>query len=328
MSAAPGRSAHRAAYALHAEAPVRRAPSAPGPSPQLGATAARCVACSPWRSSALSRDPAAGDPLHGPALGARPTRARQRARRRRRGGRAAGARPRARRGGRDRGAAPVDRAAPGRGSRGRWRVIAARAGTLPYLGTRWSSCHRRGARRVHRSVRGCWCPPAMRARRSSASTGAPPARRSPPRLDRATRVRGHAPTPALDIRGQRTRWASCSCERPHELQLAADAGARAGARLRRLARGLPPRDDRPLAALLGAAWSAAGPSTATSASGCARNGATLVLWARDRRRSREPIEPPQGAFGRRHGFVQGGSGPSPTAPASRPRGRRRCSCTS
>src|SRR5947209_1667418 len=48
-----------------------------------------------------------------------------------------------------------------------------------------------------------------------------------------------------------------------ELQLAAAAGARAGARIRRLARGLPPRRARPLAALLGAA----GPSPAGLARG-------------------------------------------------------------
>ena len=49
----------------------------------------------------------------------------------------------------------------------------------------------------------------MRDRRSSASTGARARAEVEPRLDRATALAGSAYT-GLDIRGQRTRWASCS----------------------------------------------------------------------------------------------------------------------
>ena len=57
---------------------------------------------------------------------------------------------------------------------------------------------------------------------------------------------------ALSIRSQIDALGVLLGQGRHELQLAPAAGPRAGARLRRLARGLPPGDPRPLPALLGA----------------------------------------------------------------------------
>ena len=56
--------------------------------------------------------------------------------------------------------------------------IAERAGTVPYLGARWSWSPSRVARACTVAASACWFPPAMPARRWSASTAGPRARRS------------------------------------------------------------------------------------------------------------------------------------------------------
>ena len=87
--------------------------------------------------------------------------------------------------------------------------IAARAGTLPYLGTTLTLVPQAGRTRAHRRGDELLVPagdarPALerfyrRAARSEIE----------PRLDRATALAGR-PYRDLQIRGQRTRWASCS----------------------------------------------------------------------------------------------------------------------
>ena len=94
-----------------------------------------------------------------------------------------------------------------------------------------------------------------------------------PRLDAAVARAGTAYT-GLTIRGQRTRWASCSSTRRDVVQLAPPARPRGGPRLRGRARGLPPRGHGPLAALLGAAR-VARPDWREHAAGCA---ATARRW--------------------------------------------------
>jgi predicted metal-dependent hydrolase len=87
--------------------------------------------------------------------------------------------------------------------------IAARAGTVPYLGAPLELVPQPGRTRVHRAGGRLLVPagdahPAIERfyRRSArAEIG--------PRLDRATALAGSAYS-ALDIRAQRTRWASCS----------------------------------------------------------------------------------------------------------------------
>jgi hypothetical protein len=87
--------------------------------------------------------------------------------------------------------------------------VAARAGTLPYLGIDLRLVPEPGRERVHRRGQLLLVPagdprPAIerfyrrRARLEIA-----------PRLDRASAISGHRYA-GLDIRGQRTRWASCS----------------------------------------------------------------------------------------------------------------------
>jgi predicted metal-dependent hydrolase len=87
--------------------------------------------------------------------------------------------------------------------------IAARAGTLPYLDTVLELVPQAGRTRVHRDGARLLVPaadarPALERfyRRSARAEIAP-------RLDRASTLAGLSYT-ALDIRGQRTRWASCS----------------------------------------------------------------------------------------------------------------------
>ena len=76
--------------------------------------------------------------------------------------------------------------------------------------------------------------------------------RSTPRLDARDAARSARPASGSPIRSS-ARAGELLAERRDRAQLAAAARARAGLRLRRLARGLPPRRDGPLAALLGAA---------------------------------------------------------------------------
>lgn len=88
-------------------------------------------------------------------------------------------------------------------------VLAARAGTVPYLGATLELVPQAGRTRVHRSGERLLVPagdarPALERfyRRSARSE-------IEPRLERATAL-ASTPYTGLDIRGQRTRWASCS----------------------------------------------------------------------------------------------------------------------
>jgi hypothetical protein len=87
--------------------------------------------------------------------------------------------------------------------------LAARAGTVPYLGTVLELVPQPARTRVHRDGERLLVPagdarPALERfyRRAARAEIAP-------RLDRATQLAGSSYT-ALDIRAQRTRWASCS----------------------------------------------------------------------------------------------------------------------
>ncbi len=87
--------------------------------------------------------------------------------------------------------------------------IAARAGTVPYLGTALELVPQASRTRVHRQG-GRLLVPAGDARPALERFYRRAARAEiAPRLDRATEITG-ASYSALDIRGQRTRWASCS----------------------------------------------------------------------------------------------------------------------
>ncbi len=87
--------------------------------------------------------------------------------------------------------------------------IAARAGTLPYLGESLELVPQAGRTRVHRSG-GTLLVPAGNARPALERFYRRAARAEiAPRLDRATALAGSAYTD-LSIRAQRTRWASCS----------------------------------------------------------------------------------------------------------------------
>jgi predicted metal-dependent hydrolase len=87
--------------------------------------------------------------------------------------------------------------------------IAARAGTLPYLGTSLELVPQRGRTRAHRRG-GRLLVPAGEARPAIERFYRRAARAEiAPRLDRATAQAGSS-YGGLDIRAQRTRWASCS----------------------------------------------------------------------------------------------------------------------
>ena len=87
--------------------------------------------------------------------------------------------------------------------------VAERAGTLPYLGTTLRLVPQEGRSRVHRSGEQLLVP-ALEARPAIERFYRRAARAEiAPRLDRASSLAGH-PYSGLDIRGQRTRWASCS----------------------------------------------------------------------------------------------------------------------
>jgi predicted metal-dependent hydrolase len=89
------------------------------------------------------------------------------------------------------------------------QLLAARAGTVPYLGASLQLVAQPGRTRVHRRGERLLVPagdahPALERfyRRAARAEIAP-------RLDRATELTGNAYS-GLDIRAQRTRWASCS----------------------------------------------------------------------------------------------------------------------
>jgi len=89
--------------------------------------------------------------------------------------------------------------------------IAARAGTLPYLGRALELVPQAGRTRVHRSG-GRLLVPAGDARPALERFYRRAARAEiAPRLDRATGLAGSAYS-GLAIRAQRTRWASCSAD--------------------------------------------------------------------------------------------------------------------
>ena len=156
------------------------------------------------------RPPRARDPLHGAPLRARAARARERPRARGRRGRAAArARPSARRRPRSASCARGSSAASARRATCS-RASPRAAGTVPYLGAHLelvpaARAHARAPQR--RAAAGARR--RRRARRSSASTAAPRARRSR-RGWIARRALAGTPYSGLDIRAQRTRWASCS----------------------------------------------------------------------------------------------------------------------
>ena len=192
--------------------------------------------------------------------------------------------------------------------------VARTPGTVPYLGAELRL--RAGAgpdAGAPRAATSCSCPSATPPRRSSAGTGARRARRSAPRLDAAMARAGVTYTRADDPRPAHPLGVVLG-HRRDVVQLAPAARARGGARLRGRARGLPPRGDGPLAALLAAARDSACRTGATTRAGCA---ATARRWcsegpaAAPRRRSRRPPARPAG----------GARGPSTPAP-SRRRGRR------
>ena len=196
---------------------------------------------------------------------------------RRRGAAAASAAASARSGGGRRRARTLDRApAPPpsrRGARaaGASRGLAAAASTSALV-----RCRRRpGARTPPGAAGRCSCPTAPRARAAIERFYRRAARGEiARRLDEAIRARSlHAPVdpksadPLGELREQRR----------DELQLAADARARAGARLRRLARGLPP-----------ARW----PRTRRTSGRCSnrarRAGASRLHWLREHGRALAP----------------------------------------
>jgi predicted metal-dependent hydrolase len=89
--------------------------------------------------------------------------------------------------------------------------IAARAGTLPYLGTSLELVPQTGRTRAHRSGERLLVP-AEDARTALERFYRRAARAEiAPRLDRATALTGSAYS-GLSIRTQRTRWASCSAD--------------------------------------------------------------------------------------------------------------------
>ena len=155
-------------------------------------------------------------------------------------------------------------------------TIAARAGTVPYLGGSLQLVPQPGRTRVHRAGQRLLVPsgdarPALerfyrRAARAEIE----------PRLDRAAAIAG-SPYRDLSIRAQRTRWGSCSAEGRMSFNWRLLLAPERRARLRDLARGLPPARSsttRPrFWALLEQRW----PGYRADRDWLRRNGATLVL---------------------------------------------------
>jgi predicted metal-dependent hydrolase len=90
-------------------------------------------------------------------------------------------------------------------------VVAARGNTLPYLGESLRLIAQAGRRRVHRRGNELLVPAAAAARLAALERWYRTAARQEivPRLDRACALAGTTYA-GLTIRGQRTRWASCS----------------------------------------------------------------------------------------------------------------------
>ena len=148
-------------------------------------------------------------------------------------------------------------------------ALAGTPGTVPYLGDELTLVPEAGRTRAHR-----------RGDRLLVPAGADAARRVErfyrraaraeiaPRVEVAAAAVGRACT-KLTIRAQRTRWGSCSADGRPELQLAPAARARARPRLRRLARGLPPRRAWTTRRASGRSSSGTCRATASRSAGCA-----------------------------------------------------------
>ena len=216
-----------------------------------------------------------GARLHHPPLDPRAPRARGRRRARRRPGHAARARPRARgRAGRRR-AAAVDRAPAGRGRARRASASPCPAGHLPYLGAHLAPRARGRAPARAPPRRRAARPRRRAARRDRALVpphGARGDRAAPRRGRRRARARVHE---AHDPRAAHALGLVLDDGRD-ELQLAPAARPRGGPRLRRLARGLPPRGHGPLARASGRCSSATARATARRSAGC---GPTAPPWS-------------------------------------------------
>jgi GMP synthase-like glutamine amidotransferase len=122
--------------------------------------------------------------------------------------------------------------------------IAARGDTVPYLGTELRLVAQAGRRRVawRREAGELLVPADGDERRAALERW----------YRRQARVRrGRTPLRQADHPRPEDALGQLLARRPDELQLAAAARPGAGARLRRVARGLPPEGDGPLAALLG-----------------------------------------------------------------------------
>jgi predicted metal-dependent hydrolase len=87
--------------------------------------------------------------------------------------------------------------------------VAARAGTLPYLGTTLELVAQPGRTRVHRQGDRLLVPDGDAGQALERFYRRAARAEIAPRLDRATALAGSTYT-GLDIRAQRTRWASCS----------------------------------------------------------------------------------------------------------------------
>ena len=249
-----------------------------------------------------------------PPLRPRAPRARQRGRQRRRRGRAAAPLARApRRARRCASCAPwIER----RRARGRPRGAGgrARAGHGAVPGRDADAGARAGRARVHRRGDVLLVPAGDRAaRRSSAGTGASAREEVAPRLDAATARAGTRYT-GLTIRGQKHALGLVLVHGRDVVQLAAAARAAGDPRLRRRARGLPPRGDGPLAALLARCSPRARPAGATHSAWLRRYGSTLDALKRPPQRGVRALARLGSTSARR-------SGPSRRRP-SRRRGRR------
>ena len=137
------------------------------------------------------------------------------------------------------------------------------------------------------------------ARRSSAGTGARRAPRSSRGSTRPSRRVGSGLHAADDPRPAHALGVVLDDGRDG-VQLAAAARPRGGPRLRRLARGLPPRGDGPLAALLGAARAARARATREPRAGCAaaRRRSRCERAAAGRRRRPHRVDPVRGRAAR------------------------------
>ncbi len=156
-------------------------------------------------------------------------------------------------------------------------AVAARGATVPYLGETLALVAEPGRTRVHRSGERLLVPSGEESRAALERWYRRRAHEEiAPRLDAATAQAGTSLLEADDPRPENALGELLD-ERRHVVQLAAAAGAGAGARLRRLARGLPPRGDGSLGALLEPAREPLARLQAAHQAWLRRHGGTLVL---------------------------------------------------